>query len=60
VFPVSQTEKLWGDMTSLSDVACGYVVVSRLRGQQLKDVAQLDPWMNDGSLDYVKRLCEFA
>jgi len=60
VFPVSQTEKLWGDMTSLADVACGYVVVPRVRGQQLKDVAQLDPWINDGSLDYVKRLCEFA
>ncbi|MGB9624081.1 MAG: UTP--glucose-1-phosphate uridylyltransferase, partial [Phycisphaerae bacterium] len=60
VFPVSQTEKLWGDMTSLPDVECGYVVVPRVRGQQLKDVAQLDPWINDGSLDSVKRLCEFA
>ncbi len=59
VFPVSQTEKLWGDMTSLPDVACGYVVVPRLRGRQLKDVPQLDPWMNDGSLDHVRRLCDF-
>jgi len=60
VFPVSQTEKLWSDMTSLPDVSCGFVVVSRMRGQQLKDVAQLDPWVNDGSLEYVKGLCEFA
>jgi len=60
VFPVSQTEKLWGDMTSLPDVSCGYVVVPRVRGRQLKDVAQLDAWVNDGSLDYVKRLCDFA
>lgn len=60
VFPVSQTEKLWSDMTSLPDVRCGYVVVPRLRGQQLKEVAQLDPWVNDGSLDYVVSLCEFA
>ncbi|MBN1489239.1 MAG: UTP--glucose-1-phosphate uridylyltransferase, partial [Phycisphaerae bacterium] len=60
VFPVSQTEKLWGDMTSLPDVACGYVVVPRLRGQQLKDVAQLDPWANDGSLEHVRNLCRFA
>ena len=60
VFPVSQTEKLWSDMTSLSDVRCGFLAVHRLRGQQLKEVAQLDPWVNDGSLDYVKNLCEFA
>lgn len=60
VFPVCQTEKLWSDMTSLPDVRCGYVVVPRLRGQQLKDVRQLDPWLNDGSLGYVTGLCEFA
>ncbi len=30
-------------------MACGYVEVSRWRGQQLKDVAQLDPWLRDGS-----------
>ncbi len=59
VFPVSQTEKLWSDMTGLSDVACGYIAVPRLRGQQLKDVDQLDPWVNDGSLAYVRGLCAF-
>lgn len=59
VFPVSQTEKLWGDMTSLADCPCSYVVVPRLRGQQLKDVAQLDAWMNDGSYEHVCSLCDF-
>lgn len=49
VFPVAQFERLWGDMTALNDVACQYVEVSRRRGQQLKDVTQLDPWLRDGS-----------
>jgi hypothetical protein len=57
VMPVAQFEKLWGDMTALSDVTCRYVVVSRLRGQQLKDVAQLDGWLRDGSAAHVERLC---
>jgi hypothetical protein len=57
VFPVSQTEKLWSDITSLPDVECGFVVVPRKRGQQLKDVEQLDPWVNDGSLAHVKSRC---
>jgi hypothetical protein len=60
VFPVSQTEKLWSDMTSLPEVSCGYVLVSRLRGQQLKDVRQLDPWLNDGSFGHVLGLCDFG
>jgi hypothetical protein len=60
VFPVSQTEKLWSDMTSLPDIDCGFIVAPRLRDQQLKEVAQLDPWVNDGSLEYVKGLCEFG
>jgi len=59
VFPVSQTEKLWSDMTSLADVGCGFAVVPRRRGQQLKDVAQFDPWMNDGSLTHLRGLCDF-
>ena len=32
VFPVSQFEKLWGDMTSLPEVACRFVVVPRAAG----------------------------
>ncbi len=59
VFPVTQFEKLWGDMTSLPDLACEYFAVSTKRGQQLKDPAQLDGWLRDGSAEYVYRLCEF-
>ncbi len=57
VFPVAQFEKLWGDMTSLPEVDCRFVVVPRSRGQQLKDQAQLDSWLRDGSAAYVDSLC---
>ncbi|MGA0333778.1 MAG: UTP--glucose-1-phosphate uridylyltransferase [Kiritimatiellia bacterium] len=60
VFPVSQYEKLWTDMTRLPDVDCGYLLVDRLRGQQLKDPAQLDSWVRDGSAAYVEQLCDFG
>ena len=59
VFPISQFEKLWGDMTALSDVKCSFLVVPTLRGQQLKDPAQLDGWLRDGSAAYVESLCEW-
>ncbi len=59
VFPVAQFEKLWGDLTSLPDLPCSFLSVSRMRGQQLKDPAQLDGWANDGSRDHVRALCEF-
>ena len=59
IFPVTQFEKLWGDMTALPGVDCRYVVVPRARGQQLKDVAQLDGWWRDGSARYVSSLCEW-
>ncbi len=59
VFPVTQFEKLWGDMTALPGFDCRYAVVSRARGQQLKDVAQLDGWWRDGSSEYVNSLCEW-
>ena len=49
VFPMAQFERLWGNMTALDHFACGYVEVPQRRGQQLKDVAQLDPWVRDGS-----------
>jgi galactokinase/mevalonate kinase-like predicted kinase len=60
VFPVSQFEKLWVDMTALPEVGTRYLVVQRLRGQQLKDQAQLDGWLRDGSADFVNRLCAWA
>jgi hypothetical protein len=60
VFPVCQFEKLWGDMTALPDLACGFVVVSRNRGHQLKDQAQFDGWVRDGTAAYVESLCEWV
>ena len=57
VFPVTQFEKLWGDLTLLPDIETAYVVVDRLRGQQLKDPAQLDAWFRDGSADHIAKLC---
>lgn len=49
IYPVAQFEKLWGDMTALEEITCNYVEVPRRRGQQLKEVAQLDTWLRDGS-----------
>jgi hypothetical protein len=60
VFPVAQFEKLWGDMTALPELDCRFVVVPRMRGQNLKDQAQLDGWLRDGSAGYVESLCEWA
>jgi len=59
VYPVAQFEKLWSDMTAVPEIACGYIAVPRLRGQQLKDPNQLDAWANDGSKDYIASLCRF-
>jgi hypothetical protein len=58
-FPVSQFEKLWVDMTALPEIDSRFVAVPRLRGQQLKDQAQLDGWLRDGSAAYVESLCEW-
>lgn len=60
VFPVCQFEKLWGDMTSLADVHCQYLAVPTLRGQQLKDPAQLDGWLRDGSAAAIEQYCDFV
>jgi len=59
IFPIVQFEKLWGDMTALPEFNCSYLVVSRNRGQQLKEVDQLDGWLRDGSAKYVDDLCEW-
>ena len=56
VFPVAQFEKLWGDLTALPELDCRFLVVPRRRGQQLKDQAQLDGWLRDGSGAYVESL----
>jgi hypothetical protein len=60
VFPITQFEKLWGDMTALPELDSRFVVVPRARGQQLKEPAQLDGWLRDGSAAYVDSLCEWA
>uniref|UniRef100_Q01S98 UTP--glucose-1-phosphate uridylyltransferase-like protein n=1 Tax=Solibacter usitatus (strain Ellin6076) TaxID=234267 RepID=Q01S98_SOLUE len=57
VFPVAQFEKLWGDMTALPELHCRFIAVPRQRGQQLKEPAQLDAWLRDGSAAYTDSLC---
>jgi len=37
----------------------GACPTTRVRGQQLKDQAQLDGWLRDGSAAYVESLCEW-
>jgi hypothetical protein len=59
-YPVTQFEKLWGDMTALPECRSAFAVVSRLRGQQLKDQAQLDSWQRDGSADAIGAMCDFT
>ncbi len=59
IYPVTQFEKLWGDLTTLPEANCGYFAVSRLRGQQLKDPAQLDGWLRDGSAKHIESLCRW-
>jgi hypothetical protein len=60
IFPVAQFEKLWSDLTALPEIDCRFVVVPRWRGQQLKDPAQLDGWLRDGSAAYVEQLCAWG
>ena len=60
IFPVAQFEKLWSDLTALPEIESRFIVVPRARGQQLKEQAQLDGWLRDGSANYVEKLCAFA
>jgi hypothetical protein len=60
IMPVAQFEKLWGDMTSLPEVPTRFLAVPRARGQQLKEQAQLDGWLRDGSAAGIESLCAFA
>jgi UDP-N-acetylglucosamine pyrophosphorylase len=59
IYPVMQFEKLWGDMTAIPELSCSYINVSRMRGQQLKEVSQLDGWLRDGSKDYIETICQW-
>jgi galactokinase/mevalonate kinase-like predicted kinase len=56
IYPVAQWEKLWGDMTALAELDSRFIAVPRPRGQQLKEPAQLDGWLRDGSAAYVESL----
>ena len=60
VFPVAQFEKLFVDMTALPNVSSSFAVVSRQRGQQLKEPAQLDGWLRDKSAGYVDSLADWS
>jgi hypothetical protein len=60
IFPVMQFEKLWGDMTTLPEIKSRFFVVPRPRGQQLKDQAQLDGWLRDGSAGHIESLCDWG
>jgi hypothetical protein len=59
IYPTTQFEKLWGDMTAIPEVPCSYINVPRMRGQQLKEVSQLDGWLRDGSKDYIEKICKW-
>ena len=60
IYPVAQWEKLWSDMSAVPGIESNFFVVPRQRGQQLKDQAQLDGWLRDGSGGYVESLCEWT
>ena len=60
IFPVAQFEKLWGDMSAQPGMETNYILVSRMRGQQLKEPAQLDGWLRDGSAAYLDSLCDWG
>ncbi|MCD8481885.1 MAG: UTP--glucose-1-phosphate uridylyltransferase [Verrucomicrobia bacterium] len=57
IYPVLQFERLWGDMSAIEEFPCGFLLVPRQRGQQLKEQAQLDAWLRDGSAEHVDKLC---
>ena len=47
-------------MTALPEVDSRFIVVPRARGQQLKDIAQLDGWLRDESAAHVESLCDWG
>jgi len=59
VYPVTQFEKLWSDMTRMKELNCQFFLVPRPRGQQLKEQAQLDGWLRDGSAARLDSLCRW-
>lgn len=59
VYPVLQFERLWGDMSAVPELETAFLKVNRQRGQQLKEQAQLDGWLRDGSASYIESLCKW-
>jgi len=47
-------------MTGLAECPSAFALVPRARGQQLKDQAQLDGWLRDGSAAHVEALCDWG
>ena len=47
-------------MSLLPELQVDFLVVPPMRGQQLKDPAQLSGWVRDGYAAYVERLCTFG
>jgi hypothetical protein len=47
-------------MTVLPEVTNNFALVPRQRGQQLKDQAQLDSWLRDGSAAHIDSLCDWG
>jgi uncharacterized protein YajQ (UPF0234 family) len=45
---------------AIREIDTRFVVVPRIRGQQLKDPAQLDGWLRDGSAAAVSALCDWV
>ncbi|HEX4230256.1 MAG TPA: UTP--glucose-1-phosphate uridylyltransferase [Bryobacteraceae bacterium] len=59
IFPVAQFEKLFVDITARKDLTCVFAAVARKRGQQLKEPAQLDGWVRDGSAEFADSLADW-
>ena len=57
---VTDADRFSREMTALADFECRFVAVSRMRGQQLKEPAQLDGWLRDGSAAYAEGLCDWG
>jgi hypothetical protein len=47
-------------MSPLPEMNTRFAAVPRARGQQLKDQAQLDGWLRDGSAAHVESLCDWG
>ena len=58
-YPVAQVERLWGDLTTLPEYHCGYLLVERQRGRQLKSPAELDEWFTPAAA-HLQDLCEWG